>query len=137
MTAHGSMPEKGRQRHLQGGARGDGARAVRLQLARPVLGAPTLNVGTIPGGLNINSVPDRAMIGIDIRTIPAQGTRKAANSLTSYLGEDVSWQRGSTSRASGRTRAIRGCSEVFQSRRRRRRRHRRSPPRRTSPMRPR
>ena len=24
------------------------------------------------GGLNINSVPDRALIGIDIRTIPTQ-----------------------------------------------------------------
>jgi len=34
------------------------------------MGAPTLNVGALHGGLNINSVPDRAEIGIDIRTIP-------------------------------------------------------------------
>ena len=45
-----------------------------------VLGAPTLNVGTIQGGLNINSVPDRALIGIDIRTIPNKTTGKSASS---------------------------------------------------------
>ena len=35
----------------------------------PLLGHGTLNVGTIHGGLNINSVPDRASVGIDIRTV--------------------------------------------------------------------
>ena len=54
-----------------------------------VLGAPTLNVGTIQGGLNINSVPDRALIGIDIRTIPAQNHAQIREQLSSYLGPDV------------------------------------------------
>ncbi|HEY6381305.1 MAG TPA: M20/M25/M40 family metallo-hydrolase, partial [Pseudolabrys sp.] len=51
-----------------------------------VLGGPTLNVGTIHGGLNINSVPDRAAIGIDIRTIPGQSHAKIRDQLASYLG---------------------------------------------------
>jgi succinyl-diaminopimelate desuccinylase len=54
-----------------------------------VLGVPTLNVGTINGGLNINSVPDRAVIGIDIRTIPGQNHAKIRDQLASYLGDDV------------------------------------------------
>ena len=35
----------------------------------PVLGSPTLNIGTISGGININSVPDKVSMEIDIRTI--------------------------------------------------------------------
>jgi succinyl-diaminopimelate desuccinylase len=54
-----------------------------------VLGGPTLNVGTIKGGLNINSVPDRAAIGIDIRTIPGQSHAKIRDQLATYLGGDV------------------------------------------------
>jgi succinyl-diaminopimelate desuccinylase len=37
----------------------------------PLLGSPTLNVGTITGGMNINSVPDQAVIGVDIRSLPS------------------------------------------------------------------
>jgi succinyl-diaminopimelate desuccinylase len=35
-----------------------------------VMGKPTLNVGTIHGGLNTNSVPDEARITVDTRTVP-------------------------------------------------------------------
>src|SRR4029078_8726954 len=57
--------------------------------AHDVVGGPTLNVGTITGGLNINSVPDRSTIGIDIRTIPGQNHAGIREQLTSYLGADV------------------------------------------------
>ena len=50
---------------------------------------PELNVGTIAGGLNINSVPDRAAIGIDIRTIPGQNHAGIRTQLASYIGTDV------------------------------------------------
>lgn len=70
-TAHGSMPEAGDNAVYKA------ARAThRLSLfafdvpAHPTLGAPTLNVGTFHGGININSVPDRAAIEVDMRTIP-------------------------------------------------------------------
>jgi succinyl-diaminopimelate desuccinylase len=93
VTAHGSMPE-----------RGDNAvyKAARAALAlerfdfatpsHPLLGAPTLNVGTFHGGLNINSVPDLARIGIDIRTIPGQDHAALLERLRAHVGRDVELQ---------------------------------------------
>jgi succinyl-diaminopimelate desuccinylase len=90
VTAHGSMPEKGVN------AIHKAARVVTALLdfdfnvaRHAVLGGPTLNVGTIHGGININSVPDRAAIGIDIRTIPDQAHAKIRDQLASYLGPAV------------------------------------------------
>jgi succinyl-diaminopimelate desuccinylase len=48
-----------------------------------------LNVGTMSGGLNINSVPDRAEIGVDIRTIPSQEHAALRRRLQSMLGPEV------------------------------------------------
>ena len=53
------------------------------------MGAPTLNVGTMHGGININSVPDRAEIGIDIHTIPGMRHGPLRDQIASYLGPDV------------------------------------------------
>jgi succinyl-diaminopimelate desuccinylase len=90
VTAHGSMPERGDN------AVHKAARAVnRLEWFRfgvpphPVLGAPTLNVGLISGGLNINSVPDSATIGIDVRTLPDQKHQAVLERLAHYLGDEV------------------------------------------------
>jgi succinyl-diaminopimelate desuccinylase len=70
-TAHGSAPELGDNAVYKA------ARMIRrlerwtfAEKPHPVLGPPTLNVGMIHGGLNINSVPDRAVISLDIRTVP-------------------------------------------------------------------
>ena len=38
----------------------------------PVLGRPTVSVGTISGGSKINIVPDHCEVGVDVRTIPGQ-----------------------------------------------------------------
>jgi succinyl-diaminopimelate desuccinylase len=38
--------------------------------AHPVMGSPTMNVGTVAGGSGVNLVPDQAAIGVDIRTVP-------------------------------------------------------------------
>jgi succinyl-diaminopimelate desuccinylase len=91
VTAHGSMPEQGDNAVYKM------ARAVtRLEAFRfgtaphPVLGPPTLNVGTIRGGLNVNSVPDAAVIEIDIRTIPEVEHRRLTAELGRYLGDEVS-----------------------------------------------
>jgi succinyl-diaminopimelate desuccinylase len=43
--------------------------------------------------MNINSVPDRAVIGVDIRTIPDQRNRDVYENLQSYLGQDVEIER--------------------------------------------
>lgn len=90
VTAHGSMPDQGVNAVYKA------ARAVlALEVfefevePHPVLGSPTLNVGTISAGLNVNSVPDLATIGIDIRTIPAISHEGLYAKLRSYLGEEV------------------------------------------------
>ena len=90
ITAHGSMPDQGVNAVYKA------ARAVLALEAfkfgvepHSVLGSPTLNVGTISGGLNVNSVPDLATIGIDIRTIPALSHDGLYARLRSYLGEEV------------------------------------------------
>lgn len=71
VTAHGSMPEQGVNAVYAAARAVAQLEAFDFNVARhPVMGGPTLNVGTLHGGANINSVPDRAEIGIDIRTIP-------------------------------------------------------------------
>jgi succinyl-diaminopimelate desuccinylase len=90
VTAHGSMPERGENAVYKA------ARAVaRLEqfdfgiAPHALLGAPTLNVGTIAGGLNINSVPDQARVGIDIRTIAGQDHKALHATLANLLGQEV------------------------------------------------
>jgi succinyl-diaminopimelate desuccinylase len=89
-TAHGSMP------HLGDNAIQKLARAiVALEdfafdaEPHPLLGAPTLNVGTVSGGLNINSVPDRARAGLDVRTVPGLDAHAVAAQLRAAAGDDV------------------------------------------------
>ncbi len=90
VTAHGSMPEKGVNAIYKAARAVAELQEFDFNVARHnVLGAPTLNVGTIHGGLNINSVPDRALIGVDIRTIPAQDHAQIREQLSSYLGPNV------------------------------------------------
>ena len=90
VAAHGSMPEKGVNAVYKA------ARAVtRLEAfsfpdpPHPVLGRPTLNVGTFSGGVNINSVPDEALVGIDVRTVPGQSHEGIREALASLVGEDM------------------------------------------------
>ena len=90
VTVHGSMP------HLGVNAIYKAARAIgKLErfsfdvTPHPLLGGPTLNVGTMKGGMNLNSVPDRAEFTIDIRTIPAQDHKTLLSRLQDYLGDEV------------------------------------------------
>jgi len=90
VTAHGSMPEKGINAVYKAARAVTALQDFDFNFARhDVLGNPTLNVGTISGGLNINSVPDRSVIGVDIRTVPGQDHAKIRDQLTSYLGDEV------------------------------------------------
>lgn len=90
-TAHGSMPQLGDNAVYKA------ARAVsKLETydfgkphAHAALGLPSLNVGVFQGGLNYNSVPDEAMIGIDMRTTPNQDHAKIKADLQRHLGVDV------------------------------------------------
>ena len=90
ITAHGSMPERGDNAVYKA------ARAVnRLSCfhfgvpPHPVLGAPTLNVGSLHGGININSVPDRAEIQIDMRTTPGLDHNALRERIKAHMEEEA------------------------------------------------
>jgi len=90
VTAHGSMPEHGDNAVYKA------AEAV-LKLkafdfgaaAHTLMGKPTLNVGSLHGGFNVNSVPDAAEIQIDIRTTPGMNHEQLRRRLSESLGSQV------------------------------------------------
>jgi succinyl-diaminopimelate desuccinylase len=73
-TAHGSMPERGENAVAAMAEFLVGLRDLFPEALPPdpVLGRPTLNAGTIAGGVKINVVPDRCVVTLDMRTIPGQ-----------------------------------------------------------------
>jgi succinyl-diaminopimelate desuccinylase len=90
VTAHGSMPSMGVNAVIKAARAVLALEAFRFAVEPdPLLGTPTLNVGTIAGGLNVNSVPDEAVIGIDIRTVPAQRHADLRRQLADLLGPEV------------------------------------------------
>ncbi len=94
VTAHGSMPERGVNAIYKAVQVVTKLQEYDFNISpHPFLGAPTLNVGTIAGGLNINSVPDQTTIGIDIRTIPGLTHSGLYERLQTYLGEQVKIKR--------------------------------------------
>ncbi len=67
------------------------AREVLPRLAaHPLCGPPTLNVGTVTGGLSVNTVPDRATIEIDRRVLPGEDPRAAYQHVVDYLNDTLS-----------------------------------------------
>jgi succinyl-diaminopimelate desuccinylase len=87
VTAHGSMPEFG-VNAINKMARviGDLEHFRFPVETHAVMGQPTLNVGTIRGGLNTNSVPDSAKITLDVRTVPGIEHELLCHSLEHLLG---------------------------------------------------
>jgi succinyl-diaminopimelate desuccinylase len=71
-TAHSSMPELGDNAIYRAVNWIGELEGLSLPEARhPLLGAPTMVVTTIHGGLNINSVPDAVTFTIDFRSLPS------------------------------------------------------------------
>ncbi len=90
VTAHGSMPERGDNAIYKAARAVSALERFEFEAApHPLMGRATLNVGTIRGGLNINSVPDAAEIGIDIRSIPGIDHPALYGCLCRHLGEEV------------------------------------------------
>ena len=86
VTAHGSMPEFGDNAILKmARVIGDLENFSFPVESHDVMGKPTLNVGTIHGGLNTNSVPDEARITVDTRTVPGVDHVHLCASLASLL----------------------------------------------------
>jgi succinyl-diaminopimelate desuccinylase len=90
VSAHGSMPQLGVNAIYKA------ARAVsKLEgfdfhaKPHPIMGEPTMNVGTMTGGSGVNMVPDTAKIGVDIRTVPGMDHAQLLERLRTLLGEDA------------------------------------------------
>ena len=94
VAAHASMPEKGVNAIYK-------AADVIKKLenfdfhtpAHWLLGKPTLTVSTISGGTAINVVPEEALIGVDIRTLPGQEEEDVGRKLRAVLGTNVAIER--------------------------------------------
>ncbi|MFO1037297.1 MAG: M20 family metallopeptidase [Geminicoccaceae bacterium] len=87
-TAHASAPELGDNAVLKGCRAALRAAAYDFEGVRHEhLGPPSLNVGRLAGGQNLNSVPDQAALGIDLRTIPGQTAAGLCRHLSGVLGE--------------------------------------------------
>jgi succinyl-diaminopimelate desuccinylase len=89
-SAHGSMPELGVNAIYKA------ARAVSkleafdfAQPEHPVMGRPTMNVGTFEGGQGVNMVPDAASVGVDIRTLPGMDHQALLDRIGKLLGEEA------------------------------------------------
>jgi succinyl-diaminopimelate desuccinylase len=88
VSAHGSMPELG-VNAIYKAARALGAlEHFDFQTpTHPVMGKPTLNVGTITGGNTVNAVADSASIGVDVRTVPGMDHEALLGRLRQSLPE--------------------------------------------------
>jgi acetylornithine deacetylase/succinyl-diaminopimelate desuccinylase family protein len=88
-AAHGATPQFGKNAihemsRIVNAVEGD--YAARLQKRKhPLLGAATVNVGTISGGTQPNIVPDRCAISVDRRTLPGETETKVKNEITAFL----------------------------------------------------
>ncbi|MBU0515119.1 MAG: M20 family metallopeptidase [Proteobacteria bacterium] len=58
-----------------------------LQGEHPLLGPPTINLGTITGGSKINMVPDRCVLEVDRRVLPGESRQAALGQLTRLVEE--------------------------------------------------
>lgn len=57
-------------------------------VGHPRLGAPTLSVGTIQGGTQVNIVPERCVIDIDRRVVPGEDPVAVMNQANRYLRDE-------------------------------------------------
>lgn len=90
VSAHGAMPEQGVNavrkaseivRKLDG--------FFQAHPGHAVLGKPSINVGTFHSGVNVNSVPDWAEVGLDLRTVPGMDHAELQQELRDLLVPDL------------------------------------------------
>ncbi len=95
-SAHGSRPHLGVNAVEKMMKLMERLRSVPLEKEHPLLGVPTLNVGTIQGGTKINVVPDRCEIEVDRRMLPGEKKgevlRQMKETLDSLCSQDPFFQ---------------------------------------------
>ncbi len=89
-TAHSSMPELGENAIYKAAKCITRIEEFRFEVNRDMLlGYPSINVGKMQGGMNINSVPDHAEFTIDIRSTTMIDHKTVLHRLIQELGEEV------------------------------------------------
>ncbi|MGB0085778.1 MAG: M20 family metallopeptidase [Rhodomicrobiaceae bacterium] len=98
VTAHGSMPHEGDNAVYKAARVICKLERLKLEEGRALTaGIPTLNVGWFHGGININSIPDEAKFGLDIRMVPGLTDAEVMATLAKLGGADVSFERRNSS----------------------------------------
>jgi len=93
-AAHGAYPERGdnaiyKMARLMPALERYHREVLARRPAHPLCGPPTLNVGTISGGVSVNTVPDRCTIQLDRRLTPEESPQQARQELIDYLAGEV------------------------------------------------
>ena len=90
VSAHGSLPELGVNAIYKAARAVSKLEGFDFQFGKhPVMGVPTMNVGTFEGGQGVNMVPDEATVGVDIRTVAGMDHAALLQRLKSALGSEV------------------------------------------------
>jgi succinyl-diaminopimelate desuccinylase len=89
VTAHSSMPDDGENAIYKAAQAITSIANIKWNVKDKWLGATTINVGIISGGMNPNSVPDNAQFSIDARTTAAFDNKKVLGHLKKILGDKV------------------------------------------------
>lgn len=85
-AAHGSMPQNGINAILVASDVIQELKTLQMEYeAHPLLGSPTVNVGTIQGGVKPNIVPDECIMEVDIRTVPGQNHQHIVMQISDFL----------------------------------------------------
>jgi len=94
ITAHSSMPELGDNAIYKAARAITKIEKLKFNAEEDhLLGYPTINVGKIDGGLNLNSVPDKAEFTIDVRSTTKLENKLAFQFLKDTLGEEVTLEK--------------------------------------------
>lgn len=89
-TAHGAMPEKGVNAVYKATEAVQQLQKLTFdEVPNRYLGKPTLNIGYLHGGVNVNSVPDFASVGVDIRTLPETDHKMLLQKISGFLGNEA------------------------------------------------
>ena len=91
-TAHASMPEQGENAILKMGKVVHELEHFNWKHhcgvdCHPVMGKPSMNIATIHGGLNTNSVPDSVKLTVDMRTVPGVDHGHLCHSIQHLIGD--------------------------------------------------
>jgi acetylornithine deacetylase/succinyl-diaminopimelate desuccinylase family protein len=84
-SAHGSRPHLGVNAIEKMTKLMERLNSIPLQKEHPLLGKPTLDIGTIQGGTKINIVPDRCVIEVDRRMLPGEKKEKILGEMKEIL----------------------------------------------------